>query len=371
MGVSIEHFTEREYMAMESTLTAWSPIQLRELTVPNRVWLSPMCQYSADVSGVPTDWHLSHYTSRAVGGAGMVMVECSGIAPDMRTTPKDLGLWSEEQVAGHTRLASAIRIMGAVPAVQIGAAGRKSSHDTPWDNSGSRSPVLADRGGWQPLAPSPLQFAGLTPPREMTEDDMLRVLEDCSRAAVNAHAAGYEALEIHGANGYLIHTFLSPLTNDRTDRWGGDLEGRMRFPLQAIATVRAAWPDEKPLIVRLPATDLVEGGITTDESLVIATRMAAAGVDMIDLSSGVLTANYPRSTDPLYNARYAPLLRESGALMAASGLITSGKHLEEAVPGLVDAVLVGRAALRDPYWPLRTLGGQPRDSWPVQYHRAF
>jgi 2,4-dienoyl-CoA reductase-like NADH-dependent reductase (Old Yellow Enzyme family) len=359
----------RETMVSKSG--AWTPLQIRELTVPNRVWLSPMCQYSADTSGVPTDWHLAHYASRAVGGAGMVMVECSGIAPDMRTTPRDLGLWNSDQVAGHKRLVTAIHAMGKVAAVQLGAAGRKSSHDAPWDNSGSRSPVPADRGGWQPLAPSPIAFAGLSVPTEMTEEDMARVIGNWAQAARNAHAAGYDALEIHGANGYLIHEFLSPLANQRSDKWGGVLEARMRFPLGAVAAVRAAWPEAKPLILRMPATDLVEGGLTTDEATVIATRMAAAGVDMIDVSAGVLTPDYPRSTEPLHNARFGPLLRSSGALVSASGLITDASHLDGAIPELVDAVFVGRAILRDPYWPLRIQGGEPRQTWPKQYHRAF
>jgi 2,4-dienoyl-CoA reductase-like NADH-dependent reductase (Old Yellow Enzyme family) len=356
---------------MVSKSAAWTPLQLRELTVPNRVWLSPMCQYSADPTGVPTDWHLAHYASRAVGGAGMVMVECSGIAPDLRTTPRDLGLWSSEQVVGHKRLVAAIHAMGKVAGVQLGAAGRKSSHDAPWDNSGSRSPVAPENGGWQPIAPSPIAFAGLTVPREMSEDDMARVIGDWTRATRNAHAAGYDALEIHGANGYLIHEFLSPLANERTDQWGGDLDGRMRFPLEAVAAVRAAWPAAKPLILRMPSTDLVDGGLTTDEATIVATRMAAAGVDMIDVSAGVLTPDAPRSTEPLHNARYGPLLRKSGALVSASGLISKAGHLDEAVPGLVDAVFVGRAILRDPYWPLRIHGGEPRETWPVQYHRAF
>jgi 2,4-dienoyl-CoA reductase-like NADH-dependent reductase (Old Yellow Enzyme family) len=330
-----------------------------------------MCQYSADPTGVPTDWHLAHYASRAVGGAGMVMVECSGIAADLRTTPRDLGLWSSEQVAGHQRLVAAIHAVGKVAGVQLGAAGRKSSHDAPWDNSGSRSPVAPENGGWQPIAPSPIAFAGLTVPREMSEDDMARVIGDWTRATRNAHAAGYDALEIHGANGYLIHEFLSPLANERTDQWGGDLDGRMRFPLEAVAAVRAAWPNAKPLIVRMPSTDLVDGGLTTDEATIVATRMAAVGVDMIDVSAGVLTPDAARRTEPLHNARYGPLLRKSGALVSASGLISEASHLDEAVPGLVDAVFVGRAILRDPYWPLRTQGGEPRETWPVQYHRAF
>ncbi|TQJ05343.1 2,4-dienoyl-CoA reductase-like NADH-dependent reductase (Old Yellow Enzyme family) [Amycolatopsis cihanbeyliensis] len=354
-----------------ATSAAWTPLRLRELSVPNRVWLSPMCQYSADDSGVPTDWHLIHYGARAIGGVGMVMVECTGVAPDMRTTAQDLGLWSEEQVAGHQRLTSTIRSLGSVPAVQIGAAGRKSSHGVPWDNSGTRSPVGRENGGWQPLAPSPIAFASLAVPTEMTTLDGTRVLEDISRAARNAHRAGYEALELHGASGYLFHEFLSPLSNLRTDGWGGSLEGRMRFPLEMVTAARTLWPDDKPLIVRLPVSDLIEGGLTVEEATAVAARLGMVGVDMIDLASGVLTPEAPRPAEPLHNARYGPQLRTAGVPVAASGVIREADHLDEAIPDLVDTVLIGRPMLRDPYWALRIRDTDPRESWPKQYHRAF
>jgi 2,4-dienoyl-CoA reductase-like NADH-dependent reductase (Old Yellow Enzyme family) len=356
---------------MTDAFTAWTPLELRDVRIPNRVWMSPMCQYSAGPDGVPTAWHLTHYASRAVGGAGMVVVECSGISAPMRTTPSDLGLWSDDQVTGHRALAAAIRAQGAVPAVQLGAAGRKSSHNAPWDNTGSRSPVAPADGGWVPVAPSPIAFAGLTPPEPLTRARADRLLEEAAHAARNADAAGYDVLEFHGANGYLIHTFLSPLTNVRDDEWGGDLEARLRFPLELISAVRQAWPDHKPLMVRMPATDLVEGGYDTSDAEIAARALAAAGVDVLDISSAVLTPDYPRRTDPLYDARYGPLLRASGASVVTSGLVTEPAHLEEAVPDLVDALLVGRALLRDPYWPVRARGGDPRGHWPRQYHRAF
>ena len=349
----------------------WSELRLRELVLPNRVWLSPMCQYSADASGVPTDWHLAHYGSRAAGGVGMVMVECTAVAPDMRTTARDLGLWSPEQVAGHRRLAAAIASIGSVPAVQLGAAGRKSSHGVPWGDHGTRHPVPISDGGWQPLAPSPVPFADLAVSAEMTRHEGTRVLEDLERAARHAHRAGYRALELHGANGYLLHEFLSPLANHRTDEWGGDAERRMRFPLEMVAALRAGWPDESPLIVRLPASDLLAGGLTTDEAVVVAARMGEAGVDLIDLSAGALTPAATRTAEPLHHARYGPQFRRAGLLTAASGLISAASHLDEAVPDLVDAVLVGRALLRDPYWALRARDAEPRESWPKQYHRAF
>ncbi|WP_328609137.1 NADH:flavin oxidoreductase/NADH oxidase [Amycolatopsis sp. NBC_00345] len=355
----------------QDTATAWTPIRLRELVLPNRVWVSPMCQYSADESGAPTDWHLAHYGARAAGGAGMVVVECTGVAPDLRTTARDLGLYTENQVAGHRRLASAIRSVGSIPAVQLGVAGRKSSHGVPWDNAGTRSPVPPSEGGWQPIAPSPLAFAGLGTPTEMSTKDGTRVLEDLGRAARGAHQAGYEAIELHGANGYLLHEFLSPLANHRADAWGGDLERRLRFPLQMIDALRAAWPEDKPVFVRLPAEDLLDGGLTVDEMVTVASRMAAAGVDLIDLSSGALIPQARRLTEPLHNARYGPRFRAAGVPVAASGAISEAHHLDEAVPELVDAVLVGRAMLRDPYWALRALDAEPLQSWPKQYHRAF
>ncbi|EXU61776.1 oxidoreductase [Streptomyces sp. PRh5] len=356
---------------MTTASMAWTPIRLRELSVPNRVWLSPMCQYSADRSGAPADWHIAHYGARAAGGVGMVMVECTAVAPDMRTTAQDLGLYTEEQVIGHRRLADAITSIGSVAAVQLGVAGRKSSHGVPWANDGTRNAIPPEDGGWQPLAPSSVAFAGLAVPTEMTTKDGTRVLEDIERAARNAHRAGYRAIELHGANGYLLHEFLSPLANHRTDEWGGDPERRMRFPLEMVKALRAGWPEDKPVLVRLPATDLLEGGLTTDDMVLVATRMGEAGVDMIDLVTGALVPEALRVAEPLHNAQYGPQFRAAGVLTAASGMISQAPHLDQAIPELVDAVLVGRAMLRDPYWALRALDAEPRASWPKQYHRAF
>ncbi|HWD01962.1 MAG TPA: NADH:flavin oxidoreductase/NADH oxidase [Amycolatopsis sp.] len=352
-------------------MTAWTPLRLRDVTLPNRVWLSPMCQYSADTDGTPTDWHLAHYGARAAGGLGMVMVECTAVAPDMRTTTRDLGLWNEDQVEGHRRLADVIATVGSVPAVQLGVAGRKSSHGVPWDNAGTRSAVPPDEGGWQPLAPSAVPFAGLAVPAEMSPADGTRLLEDLERAARGAHRAGYRLLELHGANGYLFHEFLSPLANRRTDEWGGDLRNRMRFPLEMVRALRAGWPEDKPLVVRLPAEDLLDGGLTTGDMTAVAASLGASGVDMVDLSSGALVPEALRLTGPLHNARYGPLFRTAGVRTTASGMISEPAHVDEAIPELVDAVFVGRALLRDPYWALRAKGSTPIESWPRQYHRAF
>lgn len=352
-------------------MTAWTPLRLREVALPNRVWLSPMCQYSAGADGTPTDWHLAHYGARAAGGVGVVVVECTAVAPDARTTARDLGLWTEQQVAGHRRLTEVITAAGSVPAVQLGVAGRKSSHGVPWDNAGTRSAVPPHEGGWQPLAPSAVPFAGLAVPTEMSPGDGTRLLEDLQRAARGADRAGYRLLELHGANGYLFHEFLSPLTNHRTDGWGGQLRDRMVFPLEMVRALRSGWPEDKPLVVRLPAEDLLEGGLTTEDMTTVATRLGESGVDMVDLSSGALVPEAGRLTEPLHNARYGPLFRTAGVRTAASGAIAEAAHLDEAVPGLVDAVLVGRALLRDPYWALRARGSDPLASWPRQYHRAF
>ncbi|MFD2467825.1 oxidoreductase [Amycolatopsis silviterrae] len=350
---------------------AWTPLRLRDVTLPNRVWMSPMCQYSAEGDGTPTDWHLAHYGARAAGGLGLVTVECTAVAPDMRTTVRDLGLWNDQQIAGHRRLTEMITTIGSVPAVQLGVAGRKSSHGVPWDNAGTRSAIPPDEGGWQPLAPSPVPFAGLAVPAEMSSADGERLLDDLERAARAAHRAGYQLLELHGANGYLFHEFLSPLANHRTDEWGGDLRARMRFPLAMVRALRAGWPEEKPLAVRIPAEDLLDGGLTVEDMTVVAAGLSACGVDLIDLSSGALVPEARRLSEPLHNAQYGPLFRASGAAIAASGEISSAAHLDEAVPALVDAVFVGRALLRDPYWALRAKDSSPAESWPRQYRRAF
>ena len=278
----------------DPAVTPWTSLQLRELTLPHRVWLSPMCQYSADDHGAPTSWHLAHYGARAAGGVGLVMVEATAVAPDMRTTTGDLGLWSQSQVEAHHRLAGLISSVGSVPAVQLGLAGRKGSHGIPWDNTGTRNPLSPDEGGWQPLAPSPLPFAGFTTLRSMTTADIDRVLGDLERAARNAHRAGYQALGLQASNGYLFHQFLSPLANERTDAWGGNLEARMRFPLAVISALRTGWPAEKPLLIRTPVTDLLENGITTDDTTLLVARMAEHGADLIDINAGALVPDAPR-----------------------------------------------------------------------------
>jgi 2,4-dienoyl-CoA reductase-like NADH-dependent reductase (Old Yellow Enzyme family) len=335
--------------------------------------MSPMCQYSAGPDGVPTSWHTVHYVSRAVGGSGTVMVESTAIGPRHRTTASDLGLWNGHQVQAHSRLASDIRGAGAVAAVQLQSAGRKSSHNVPWVGGGQNSPVALEEGGWIPVAPSARPFGNLTVPAEMTVGEIDEVVEDFAHAASNAHEAGYDVVEIHAAHGYLLHQFLSPLSNHRLDNYGGSLENRMRLPLRVAQTVRDTFPQHKPVFVRITATDWIDGGITLDEASVFARALAGRGIDLLDVTSGALTVDAPPPNRQALNVEFAQTLRaQSGIPVAPVGQLSDpelvGTVLEQSK---VDAVIVGRALLRDPYFALRLLGGDAKAHWPRQYHRAL
>ncbi|MHA7272951.1 NADH:flavin oxidoreductase/NADH oxidase [Arthrobacter sp. TMT4-20] len=359
-------------METTSRTTVNTPLTLRGVTIPNRVWMSPMCQYSAKTDGVPTDWHLVHYGSRAVGGCGLVMVESTGIGPDHRTTAADLGLWSEDQVAAHTRLAGIIRSNGAIPAVQLQCAGRKSSHQVPWQGGGQNSPVSLDDGGWTPGAPSAVPFGGLTVPREMTVADIDVVVEAFAESARLADRAKYDVVEIHAAHGYLLHQFLSPLSNQRSDDYGGSLENRMRLALRVSKAVRDAFPEDKPVFVRMTATDWADGGITFEEAAVLASELAGLGIDLLDVSSGALVPTAPPPQRTGLNVDYAvQLAASSGLSVAPVGQIADAVAVKEALDAGVEAVLVGRALLRDPYFKLRIDDGDPKDRWPSQHHRAL
>jgi 2,4-dienoyl-CoA reductase-like NADH-dependent reductase (Old Yellow Enzyme family) len=351
-----------------------SPLQLRKVTIPNRVWMSPMAQYSAGPDGKPTDWHLVHYGARAVGGAGLIMVESTAVGPLHRTTAADLGLWNEEQVKAHQRLTSFIAGRGAVPAVQLLAAGRKGSHQVPWEGGGQNGPVQSVDGGWDLIAPSAIPFGDLNVPREAGPADLDEVVEAFTRAAQLAHLAGYEAVELHAAHGYLLHQFLSPLSNRRTDSYGGSLQNRMRLPLRVARAVREAFPMENPVFVRITATDWAEGGITIDEATTFAKELAAVGIDLLDVSSGVLVRDRearPPTRDGV-NVEFAgPLKEASGIAVAPVGQITDLSVAGQIVHnGQADAVLMGRPWLRDPYLALRNRPGD-KAAWPNQYHRAL
>lgn len=351
-----------------------TPLRIRDVTIPNRVWMSPMAQYAAATDGKPTDWHLVHYGARAVGGVGLVMIESNAVGPLHRTTSCDLGIWNEDQAAAHRRLTSFIAERGAVPAIQLLAAGRKGSHQVPWEGEGQNGPVSVADGGWDLFGPSPVPFGDLSVPREATQADMDEAVEAFVQSARMADLAGYEVVELHAAHGYLLHQFLSPLANRRTDEYGGSLQNRMRFPLRVARAVREAFPQHKPVFVRITATDWMEGGITIDEAVTFSKELAAVGIDLLDVSSGVLVRDLearPPQEDGV-NVGFADTLKKASGLAVApvgqiADLSLAGKVVGD---GQADAVLVGRALLRDPYFALRNRSGDTA-AWPVQYHRAL
>ena len=275
-------------------MALFTPLSLRSVTIPNRVGVSPMCQYSAE-HGLANDWHLVHLGARAIGGAGLVMTEAAAVSPEGRISPQDLGLWNDEQIAPLARIASFLSAQGSVPAIQLAHAGRKASTKRPWDGGGPAAP--AD-GGWSPvLAPSAVPFDdGWQVPQALDEAGMARIVDDFASAARRAATAGFRVAEIHAAHGYLLHQFLSPISNRRTDAFGGSLENRMRFPLRVVEAVRSAWPDELPLFIRISATDWVEGGFVPDEAVVFARQAHTLGVDLVDCSSGGM---HPRAQVPV------------------------------------------------------------------------
>ncbi|HYA38481.1 MAG TPA: NADH:flavin oxidoreductase/NADH oxidase [Candidatus Methylomirabilis sp.] len=347
----------------------FSRFTLREVTFRNRVFVSPMCQYSC-VDGVPNAWHMVHLGSRAVGGAGLVMVEASGVSPEGRISPYDMGLWSEAQRDAFVPITRFIKEQGAVPGIQLAHAGRKASTDAPWKNQGG---PLAP-GGWEPLAPSAVPFTPAHPlPRAMTRADMELVIGQFSGAAQRALSAGFEVIEIHMAHGYLLHEFLSPLSNRRTDEYGGSLDNRLRFPLAVTQAVRAAWPARLPLFARISGSDWAPGGWDLEQSIELARRLKDAGVDLIDCSGGGLVPQQQIPAGPGYQVPFAAAIRERiGIATGAVGLITEAHQAEQIVAsGQADAVSMAREFLRDPYWPLhaaKRLGVEI--AWPPQYLRA-
>ncbi len=348
----------------------FSPLVLRGVTFRNRVFVSPMCQYSS-TDGMPGDWHLVHLGSRAVGGAGLVLTEATAVAPEGRISPADAGIWSDAHGRAYERIAAFVRSQGAAAGIQLAHAGRKASTDVPWAGG---KPLAPERGGWQPAAPSAVPFAhGHPVPREMGGADIEAVVAQFAAAARRAHAAGFQVVELHMAHGYLCHEFLSPLSNRRTDRYGGSLENRMRVPIEVACAVRSVWPAELPLFARISATDWAEGGWDLDEAVTFAGRLKDVGVDMVDCSSGGLVPHARVPVGPGYQVPLAARIRrDAGVATGAVGMITSATQAEQVVAnGQADAVLLARGMLRDPYWPLhaaRELGAEA--SWPVQYLRA-
>jgi len=348
----------------------FSPLRLRELEIRNRVFVSPMCQYSSR-EGVPTDWHLVHLGSRAVGGAGLVMVEASAVAPRGRISPWDSGLWNADQAEAFAPITRFIRQQGAVPAIQLAHAGRKASTARPWRGGG---PVSEADGGWQPLAPSPLPFSEQHPvPQELTAAELDSLVGQFVASAQLARQAGFEVVEVHMAHGYLLHEFLSPLSNQRHDGYGGTLENRLRLPLEVAGAVRSVWPQQWPVFVRISATDWLEGGWDLGQSLELCGQLKALGIDLIDCSSAGLTPQAPIPVAPGFQTPFATEVRRQLEIpTGAVGMITAPEQAEQIVAcGLADAVLLARELLRDPYWPLhaaRVLGADI--AWPDPYLRA-
>ncbi|MFI9201398.1 NADH:flavin oxidoreductase/NADH oxidase [Streptomyces sp. NPDC053048] len=342
--------------------TLFEPFTLRSLTIPNRVWMAPMCQYCADPdgprAGVPHDWHFAHLAARAVGGAGLILVEATAVVPEGRISPADLGLWNDRQQEAFRRITSFLEAQGTVPGIQLGHAGRKASTDRPWRGG---KPVGPEAHGWRPSAPSPVPFADGHPvPHEMTTDDIKDVIRAFAASARRALAAGFKVVEIHGAHGYLIHEFLSPHSNHRTDEYGGSFENRTRFALEIVDAVREVWPDELPLFFRVSATDwLTENprdereGWTADDTVRLAKELQARGVDLLDVSTGGIAPGVTIPVGPDYQVPFAARVREeTGLAVAAVGLITEPRQAEDILTsGRADAVLLGRELLRNPSWP--------------------
>lgn len=348
----------------------FSRFKLRGLEFKNRIFVSPMCQYSAQ-DGMADNWHLVHLGSRAVGGAGLVMVEAAAVVPEGRISPSDLGIWSDRHAGALAPIARFVREQGAVPAIQLAHAGRKASSAVPWLGRGSLAP---ENGGWQVVAPSALPFASGSPlPRELAEAELDGIVAAFAAAARRSLAAGFGVVEIHMAHGYLLHEFLSPLSNRRDDIYGGSLENRARLPLRVAKAVREVWPQNLPLFVRISATDWVEGGWDLAQSLQLCRWLKEAGIDLIDCSSGGLTPDANIPAGPGFQTPFASAIRqETGIAVGAVGLITAPEQAEQIVAtGLADAVFLARELLRDPYWPLHAvhkLGAEA--AWPVQYERA-
>lgn len=348
----------------------FSPITLRSVAMRNRIFVSPMCQYSCQ-DGLVGIWHLVHLGSRAVGGAGLVMVEATAVSPEGRISPQDTGIWGDAHVDAFLPVTRFLAEQGAVAGIQLAHAGRKASCAVPWQGG---KPIPAGSGGWQTLAPSAVPFdAGDPVPKALTADDLDALEVQFRTAARRALAAGFKVVEIHMAHGYLLHEFLSPLANRREDEYGGNLENRLRFPLRIARAVRAEWPDDLPLFVRISATDWVGNGWDIEQSIVLVKELKKLGVDFIDCSSGFVVPNEPVPFGPGFQVPFSARIRaETGIATGSVGCITDPAQAEQIVAtGQADAVLLARQFLRDPYWPLHAGKALGVDiQWPNQYLRA-
>jgi len=361
----------------------FSPLELRETTIPNRVMVSPMCQYSCeDRDGLATEWHHVHLGSRAVGGAGLVMSEATAVEPRGRISPEDLGIWSDEHADALVRTTEFVREQGSVPGIQLAHAGRKASTLRPWDGHG---PIAPDDGGWDVVGPTDEAWPYEDEPAPSTDrldrEGISSVVDSFRAAAQRADDAGFEVAEVHAAHGYLLHEFLSPVTNDRGDAYGGDFEGRTRLVREVTEAVRDVWPDGNPVFVRISATDWIDDrdSWTVDDSVRLADRLHEVGADLIDVSGGgIAPDSRPERTGPNYQLRYAERIRAESSRDVAVGTvggITTPEQAEAIVADeRADLAIVGREHLRDPYFALHAadaLGATDEVSGPPQYRRAF
>lgn len=348
----------------------FSPLKIRDTLFKNRVFVSPMCQYSA-VDGMPNNWHLVNLGSRAVGGASLVIAEATAVCPEGRITPGCLGLWSDEHRDALKPIVEFIKQQGAVAGIQIAHAGRKASCDSPWNGSAFLPP---EKGGWQTVAPSAIALTPQhTAPKALTTTEIQEIADLFMTATRRALEAGVDVIELHCAHGYLLNSFLSPLTNHRDDEYGGSLENRCRLPLQIAKAMRDFWPQDKPMFVRISATDWVEGGWDIAQSVQLSKWMKDIGIDLIDCSSGGLILDAKIPVGPGYQTKLAADIRkQAGIATGAVGMITSPAQAEHILATeQADAVLLARELLRDPYWPLKAARELRADiKWPIQYARA-
>ena len=346
------------------------PINIRGVSLKNRIVCSPMCQYSS-VDGFANDWHLVHLGSRAIGGAGLIIVEATAVSPEGRITPSDLGLWKDEHINFLQRITTFLKEHGSVAGIQLAHAGRKASHHVPWKGGQA---LNEHESPWETLAPSAIAFKdGEPPPREMNEDDIQKVVFDFRQATIRAKQAGFQLIEIHAAHGYLINEFLSPISNHRSDKWGGSFENRCRLLLEIISAIRKEWREDRPLFVRISATDWVEGGWTVNDSVQLAKLLKQNAVDLVDCSSGGNASGARIPVGPMYQVPFAEeVKKEANILTGAVGMITTAAEAESVVAeGKADLVIIARELLRHPYFPLnaaKILGDDVQ--WPVQYERA-
>jgi len=349
----------------------FSPLRVRGVELRSRIAVSPMCEYSSE-DGFANDWHLVHLGSRAVGGAALVMTEAAAVTAVGRISPQDLGIWKDEHVPMLARAAEFVAAHGAVPGIQLAHAGRKASTARPWED---RAPVPPERGGWQPVGASAIPYDdGWLVPRELSAEEVEQVPAAFAAAARRALAAGFRWIELHAAHGYLLHSFLSPLSNMRADAWGGSWEARAKLVLDTVRALRAEAGEDVPLAVRLSATDWVPGGWGETDTVRLAPLLGAAGADLVDCSSGGLSPAQQVALGPGYQVPFAEAVRrETGMLTGAVGLITEPEQADEIVrSGRADLVLLGRGLLRDPYWPLHAARALGREApVPIQYVRAF